>query len=62
MSRAPDDREGLSPPPATIFDIFEGDEDDDDIYEPATEGSTDLDAIDGEDLDEEFLGLRYESN
>lgn len=55
MSRAPNGEDGLSPPPRTIYDIFGEDEEDDDIYEPAAEESTDADGVDDED-DDQFLG------
>lgn len=61
MAGANDNRDGLSPPPRTIFDVFGEDEEDDDIYQPATEDSTDADGMDeDEDEDEdEFLGSSY---
>lgn len=60
MSGAPNNREGLSPPPRTIYDIFDdGDDDDDDeeIYEPATEESTDMDEAEEDEEEDEFLGM-----
>ena len=62
MSRAPDDREGLSPSPVNIVD-YTGDEDDDDddsdLYEPATEQS-DMTASTADDDEEiEFTGTAY---
>ncbi len=59
MSQSRDDREGLSPSPANILDIFTGDEDDDDemdSYHPTEEISTDASLQDEEDSDVDFAG------
>jgi hypothetical protein len=59
MSQSRDDREGLSPSPANILDIFTGDEDDDDemdSYHPTEEMSTDASLHDEEDSDMDFAG------
>ena len=55
MSQSRDDREGLSPSPANILDIFTGDEDDDDemdSYHPTEETSL----HEEEDSDMDFAG------
>lgn len=54
-----DEREGLSPSPANILDIFTGDEDDDDdmdSFHPTEEQSTDASQQDEEDSDADFAG------
>ena len=58
MSVSPDSREGLSPPPANILDIFTGDEDSDDVdsYHPTEEQSTDASGLGEEDSDIDFAG------
>lgn len=60
MSRPENDREGLSPSPSNILDIFTGDEDDDDdmeSYQPTEEQSTDASGLnDEEDSDVDFAG------
>ena len=58
MSASPDPREGLSPPPANILDIFTGDEDSDDVdsYHPTEEESTDATGMGEEDSDADFAG------
>jgi hypothetical protein len=61
MSRAPDDREGLSPPPPTaaqLAELWEDDEDDDGVeYEPASEMSENaFGTEDDEDEENEYLG------
>ena len=59
MSTSPDPREGLSPSPANILDIFTGDEDDDDVdsYHPTEEQSTDASGLGEEDSDDvDFTG------
>jgi len=56
MSRAPDDREGLSPSPPNILDLFEGDdEEDDEIYEAAEDQTTEGETND-EDEEGDYLG------
>ena len=59
MSASPDPREGLSPSPANILDIFTGDEDEDDdvdSYHPAEDQSTDTSGLGDEDSDADFAG------
>jgi hypothetical protein len=58
MSRAEDDREGLSPSPPNLIDIFEDDDESDDVYEPVPEESeyTTTTNDDGED-EAEFAGM-----
>ena len=59
MSTSPDPREGLSPSPANILDIFTGDEDEDDdvdSYHPTEEQSTDASGFGEEDSDVDFAG------
>jgi hypothetical protein len=56
MSSPHDDREGLSPPPANILDFLGEEDEDDDLFEPATEQS-DMTASTAEDDEEmEFSG------
>jgi hypothetical protein len=56
MSRPSDDREGLSPEPANILDFLGDEDEDDDLFEPATEQS-DMTASTAEDDEEvEFSG------
>lgn len=62
MSRAPDDREGLSPSPLTaaqLAELWEDDEDDDGIeYEPASENSENTwGTAEEEDDENEYLGM-----
>ena len=61
MSRAPDDREGLSPPPLTAAELaafLMDDEDDDGIeYEPASETSEDTFGTADEEEENEYLGM-----
>lgn len=56
-----DEREGLSPSPANILDIFTGDDDDDDddmdSFHPSEEQSTDASQQDEEDSDADFAGM-----
>lgn len=59
MSNPHDDREGLSPSPSNILDIFAADdEDDDDIdYHPTEEqGTEDGSGLDEDDSDADFIG------
>jgi hypothetical protein len=61
MSRAPDDREGLSPPlptAAQLAELWEDDEDDDGLeYEPASENSENTwGTEDEEDDGNDYLG------
>ena len=58
MSRAEDDREGLSPPAPNILDLFGDDDESDDVFEPATEESDLADTTDGEEGGSEFTGQR----
>ena len=53
MSVSSDPREGLSPSPVNLLDIFTGDEDDDDVdsFHP-TEESTDASGLGEEDSDD----------
>ena len=61
MSRPEDDREGLSPSPANILDFLGDEDEDDDLYEPATERS-DMTASTAEDDEEaEFAGQMADS-
>ncbi|KIW50079.1 hypothetical protein PV05_11700 [Exophiala xenobiotica] len=65
MSQSRDDREGLSPSPANILDIFTGDEDDDDemdSYHPTEEISTDASLQDEEDSDVDFADAQESLN
>jgi hypothetical protein len=55
MSQNNQDREGLSPPPPNILDLFQDDDESDDIYEPTTEESEI--AATNEDESEEFMRL-----
>jgi hypothetical protein len=59
MSTSPDPREGLSPQPVNILDIFAGEEDEDDdveSYHPTEEQSTDASGLEDEDSDTDFTG------
>ncbi len=59
MSTSPDPREGLSPSPANVLDIFTGDEDEDDdvdSFHPTEEQSTDASGLGSEDSDVDFTG------
>ena len=58
MSRSEDDREGLSPPAPNILDLFEDEDESDDIYEPATEESDLATTTNGEDSEGEFAGQK----
>ena len=60
MSTSQNDREGLSPSPANILDIFTGDEDSDDVdsYHPTEEQSTDASGLQDEDSEVDFAGNR----
>ncbi|ETI28270.1 hypothetical protein G647_00719 [Cladophialophora carrionii CBS 160.54] len=65
MSTSPDPREGLSPPPASILDIFTGDEDEDDdveSYHPTEEQSTDATGSQQEDSDPDFTDAQETLN
>lgn len=56
MSRSEDSREGLSPVP-NILDLFEDEDDEnDDIYEPATEQSDLATTTTEEESETEFAG------
>lgn len=58
MSRPSDDREGLSPEPANILDFLGDEDEDDDLFEPATEQS-DMTASNAEEDEEvEFSGRK----
>ncbi|OAL40040.1 hypothetical protein AYO20_00458 [Fonsecaea nubica] len=56
MANSPDSREGLSPSPSNILDIFSVDDDDDDgeSYHPTEEHSTDAGGTQDEDSDADF--------
>lgn len=58
MSTSEDPREGLSPSPANLLDIFTGDEDDDDVdsYHPTEEHSTDASGLEDDESDVNFTG------
>jgi hypothetical protein len=56
MSRSADDREGLSPPAPNILDLFEDDDESDDVYEPVTEESDLASTEDGEEEEGNFAG------
>ncbi|KIW78251.1 hypothetical protein Z517_08085 [Fonsecaea pedrosoi CBS 271.37] len=57
MANSPDPREGLSPSPSNILDIFSVDDDDDDgeSYHPTEEQSTDAGGTQDEDSDADFI-------
>jgi hypothetical protein len=58
MSRAEDDREGLSPSPPNLLDIFEDDDESDDVYEPVPEESEYTTSTNNESEDEaEYAGI-----
>ncbi|KAK6382150.1 hypothetical protein LTS17_004036 [Exophiala oligosperma] len=61
-----DEREGLSPSPANILDIFTGDDDDDDddmdSFHPSEEQSTDASQQDEEDSDADFADAQESLN
>ena len=62
MSRPSDDREGLSPEPSNILDFLGDEDEDDDLFEPATEQS-DITASNAEDDEEvEFSGRTVHQN
>ncbi|KIW24160.1 uncharacterized protein PV07_09891 [Cladophialophora immunda] len=55
MAEFPDPREGLSPSPSNIIDIFLGDDDDDgESFHPTEEQSTDASVTQDEDSDADF--------
>lgn len=56
MSRAVGDREGLSPSPATDIDFMDEDEDNDELYEPASEQSELTESTAEDEEENEFEG------
>jgi FtsZ-interacting cell division protein YlmF len=61
MSQPDNSREGLSPSPTNLVDIFTGDEEDDDddynSYHPTEEQSTDASGSQDEESDEDYAGI-----
>ena len=58
MSRPINDREGLSPAPPNILDLFEGEDDDDEMHEPETGESTTTGDTQEEESDGEYAGMQ----